>query len=161
MGGREGWTDGGVGPQRRVIHHTTMQSALVQPLFFLPCRSFFSSSASSSLHKIFFFPYFTSSINLFSFPNPSLTVRLQNKFSPSTHLLSATQQAVSSSRHLSLSISLVFSLALIFRFHHLLWQHSSFLLSIFSPLAFTVSLFFYPFSLSLQKKANVFFTLFP
>lgn len=27
-GGREGWTDGRVGPQRRVIHHTTMQSAL-------------------------------------------------------------------------------------------------------------------------------------
>lgn len=41
--GREeegGWTDGGVGPQRRVIHHTTMQSALVQPLFLFLCRSF-------------------------------------------------------------------------------------------------------------------------
>lgn len=48
MGGREGWTDGGVGPQRRVIHHTTMQSALVQPLF-LTLQVFF-------LFFCFFFP---------------------------------------------------------------------------------------------------------
>lgn len=45
--GREGWTDGGVGPQRHVIHHTAMRPALVQHLF--PCRSRFPSSSSCSI----------------------------------------------------------------------------------------------------------------
>lgn len=40
-----------------------------------------------------------------------------------------------SSHHLLRRIALLLPLALIFRFHHLLWQQSSFLLSIFSPLS--------------------------
>lgn len=52
-GGREGWTDGGVGPQRRVVHHATVQPALLQHL--LPCRSPFPSSSSPCLFHPFIY----------------------------------------------------------------------------------------------------------
>lgn len=73
---REGWTDGGVGPQRRVIHHTTMQSALVQPLFL--CRSF--SLLFRPVRHLFSLFHFIYSFIL-SYPDPSIAVRLLDNFS--------------------------------------------------------------------------------
>ena len=176
--GREeegGWTDGGVGPQRRVIHHTTMQSALVQPLFLFLCRSFFSSSSSSSSYDIF-----PLSLSLFPFIHPvvyypSIAVRLLDIFPSSTRLPSTPKNNLSffffppsffffffgCSVSLSLPSS---SLAVVFRFHHLLWRHSSFLLSIFShppSFSFTLTAFsFCPFSLSEPKKKSLSLSLF-
>lgn len=56
------------------------------------------------------------------------------------------------------------SLAVVFRFHHLLWRHSSFLLSIFSPLPPSLflfrshSFFFLPiFTFCAEKKSLVLF----
>lgn len=86
--GREGQTDGGVGPQRRVIHHTTMQPALV--LYLFPCRSFISSS---SLYSIFFIHSFTSSFHLFSCPLTLQSLRLPHNFTPSACLPSTPQQS--------------------------------------------------------------------
>lgn len=131
-GGREGQTDGGVGPQRRVIHHTTMQPALV--LYLFPCRSFISSS---SLYSIFFLHSFTSSFHLFPCPH---TLQSLWDFHIISLLPLVCRQLLNnlpsiSSHHLLRRIALLLPLALIFRFHHLLWQQSSFLLSIFSPLS--------------------------
>lgn len=104
-----------MGPQRRVIHHTTMQSALVHPLS-LSLQVFFSSSSLSDTSSFFlsFHPPFIHSFVCFL--HPSITVSLP----------------------VNPPLSLSFSLALVFRFHRLLWRHPSFSsLHFFPPSVFT------------------------
>lgn len=172
--GREeegGWTDGGVGPQRRVIHHTTMQSALVQPLFLFLCRSF---SLLLLLH-----PHTTS---LSPFIHPSSRLSSLNRHHTSRYLPFIHSFADNSEKQ-----SVLLFLPAIFLFFFccslspsllLLWQ--SFLgfiissgdippsFSPFSPpslppsFSFALTAFsFCPFSLSVPKKnPSFFFSLF-
>lgn len=146
-----------------------------------------SASLSLSLQVFFLFLFFfilirhLSSLSLSLFPfihpvvyYPSIAVRLLDIFPSSTRLPSTPKNNLSffffppsffffffgCSVSLSLPSS---SLAVVFRFHHLLWRHSSFLLSIFShPPSFSFALTafsFCPFSLSVPKK-NPSFILF-
>lgn len=97
-------------------------------------------SSFSSLYNLLFHS-FLFSLHPFIYSLLSMTVRVLGYFSSSTCLPPTPQQFVllfflpSFALYLSVVVFFFFFLAVLFRFHHLLWQHSSFLLSIFSPLS--------------------------
>lgn len=96
---------------------------------------FFFFSIQPSFSFFSFFPFIHSFILFFQ--------SLSGYFSSSTCLPPTPQHFVllfflpSFALYLSVVVFFFF-LAVLFRFHHLLWQHSSFLLSIFSPLSLSV-----------------------
>lgn len=107
----------------------------------------FSPSAGLSL----FFLYRSSP----SFIHPSL-LSLLLLFSPLVCCQLLNNLSFFSSRHLLLSASLLFlSLALVFRFHRLLWRHPSFRpLSVFSPLSLSQLFLSIHFHFECQKETE-------
>lgn len=137
--GREGGGDGQMEEwdPRDVSFITPPCSLHLFSLFLFPCRSFslLFLLYTTFFFILFFFPFIHSFILFFQ--------SLSGYFSSSTCLPPTPQHFVllfflpSFALYLSV-VFFFFFLAVLFRFHHLLWQHSSFLLSIFSPLSLSV-----------------------
>lgn len=115
----------------------------------------FSLSFSFSAGLFFFFHIHLFSIVLALHSYIHSFIRSLSSFLPSFHLLAVNSQTICLSLLPAIFCSLPYSLAFIFRFHHLLWRHPSSPLSIFASLSlsFTVVAFsFYPFTLSVPKS---------
>lgn len=134
----------------------------------LSLQVFFSSSSSSSSYDISL--SFHPSIQSFIIPQSPSYFQISSLHPLVCRQLRKTICPSFSSRHLSFFFLLLplslpsSSLAVVFRFHHLLWRHSSFLLSIFSPLPPSLflfrshSFFFLPiFTFCAEKKSLVLF----
>lgn len=137
-----------------------------------------SFSFSAGLFLFFFFFILIRHLSLLSsihpvVYHPSIAIILLDIFPSSTRLPTTPKNNLSFFFFppsfffffLLLTLSLPSSsLAVVFRFHHLLWRHSSFLLSIFSPLPPSLflfrshSFFFLPiFTFCAEKKSLVLF----